>query len=178
MFHPVDWGKVFAFDTAPLEIFVRGTIVYLLLFVMFRFVLKREAGQVGIADLLVVVIVADAAQNAMAGDYVSVPDGIVLVGTIALWNYLLDWLGYRFAWFERVLHPPPLQLIRDGKVLRRNLRAEMITTAELESKLREAGVEHLSDVRSACVVGDGQISVVKREKKDDDDGGPPKRPAG
>lgn len=164
---PIDWNQLFAFDTNPLEIFVRGSVVYLLLFVLFRFVLKREAGAVGIADLLVVVIIADAAQNAMAGEYKSITDGVVLVGTIAFWNYGLDWLGYHFPAVERVLHASPLELVRDGKVNRRNLRREYITIDELRSKLREEGIDDVADVKTMCMEGDGQISVVKKEKDDD-----------
>nr|MBP7571903.1 DUF421 domain-containing protein [Acidobacteriota bacterium] len=73
----VDWGRVFAFDTPWLEIVVRGTAIYLGLFLLLRLVLKRQAGTVGITDLLVIVLIADAAQNAMADDYRSVPDGLL-----------------------------------------------------------------------------------------------------
>jgi hypothetical protein len=59
--------------------------------------LKREAGGVGITDMLVIVLLADAAQNAMAGEYKSISDGLVLVSTIIFWSYALDWLGYRYG---------------------------------------------------------------------------------
>lgn len=165
MARPVDWEKVFSLDTPLLEIFVRGSIVYLVLFVLFRFVLKREAGTVGIADLLVVVLVADAAQNAMAGEYTSVPDGLVLVATIAFWSYALNWLGYRFPFVEKLVHPPPRPLIKDGKLVRQNLRHEMITIEELKTQLREQGVDRVEDVKSACMEGDGHISVVTKDKE-------------
>jgi uncharacterized membrane protein YcaP (DUF421 family) len=162
---PLDWNTLFSLDTPVAEIVVRGSIVYLSLFLLLRFVLKRQAGAVGITDLLVVVLIADAAQNSMAGDSRSVPAGLLLVATIAFWSYAFDWMGHRFAWFERVVHPPPLPLVRDGKVLRRNLRQEMITMQELESQLREQGVGALADVKSACMEGDGKISVITREKE-------------
>ena len=60
------------------------------MFALLRFVLKREAGTLAITDLLVVVLIADAAQNAMADDYRSVPDGLLLVATIVFWSYALD----------------------------------------------------------------------------------------
>ncbi|HEY7909583.1 MAG TPA: hypothetical protein VIC60_11945, partial [Thermomicrobiales bacterium] len=76
-----DWQKMFALDTPLLEIVIRGTIIYLALFTLLRFVVKREVGTVGIADLLVIVVIADAAQNAMAGTYTSITDGVLLIGT-------------------------------------------------------------------------------------------------
>jgi uncharacterized membrane protein YcaP (DUF421 family) len=162
-FGPVDWNSIFVPDTPLLEIIVRGTLVYLALFALLRFVLKRQSGAVGVTDLLVVVLIADAAQNAMAHDYKSVPDGILLVAVIVGWSYALDWLGYRFPRMGRLLHPPPLLLVREGQMLRRNMRQELVTQDELMSQLREQGIDDLSKVKRACMEGDGKISVVTRE---------------
>ena len=93
----LDWSTIFL-PTLPIaEIFLRGTVIYLLLFGILR-VLRREAGAIGVGDLLVVVLVADAAQNAMASDYKSITEGVLLVGTIVGWDYFLNWLGYRSRW--------------------------------------------------------------------------------
>ncbi len=166
LFSP-DWNAVFVPTVSLAEIVVRGTLVYLLLFVFMRFLMRREAGMIGIADLLVVVIIADASQNAMASEYKSVTEGALLVGTIVFWDYALDWLGYRFPAFGKVMHPPPLTLVKDGRMNRRNLRREMISVDELMSQLREQGVEEVSEVKLACMEGDGHISVIKKEGGDD-----------
>lgn len=163
LFNSVDWHSVFVPDTPLVEIFVRGTAVYLTLFLLLRLVLKRQSGTVGITDLLVVVLIADAAQNAMASDYKSLPDGLFLVATIVFWSYALDWLGYRYKWMRWLVHPSPLELIRDGKVLWGNLRKELIPLEELKSQLREQGIEDLAQVKSARMEGDGHVSVVTKE---------------
>jgi uncharacterized membrane protein YcaP (DUF421 family) len=159
----VDWSKTFLPSTSPLEIIVRGTTVYLTLFFLLRIVLKRQSGTVGITDLLVIVLIADAAQNAMAGSYLSVCDGLLLVGTIVFWSYALDWLGYYFPRLGWLVHPPPLLLVRDGQMLRKNMRLELITKEELMSQLREQGVSDLSQVKAAYMEGDGHISVIQHE---------------
>src|SRR5882757_701309 len=83
--------------TVPVwELAIRGSAMYWFLFLAFRFVMRRDMGSVGIADILLLVIVADAAQNAMAGGYESVSDGMILVGVLLGWNFFLDFLGYRF----------------------------------------------------------------------------------
>lgn len=158
----VDWAQVFMLDTPIAEIFVRGSLTYLALFAILRFVLKREAGAVGITDLLVVVLIADAAQNAMADDYHSITDGILLVATIIFWSFALDWLGYHVPALQRFLRPPPLTLVRDGRMLRPNMRRELITEEELMSQLRQQGVDDLGEVKIACMEGDGRISVIAR----------------
>ena len=147
------------------EIILRGTVVYLFLFTLLR-VMRREAGAIGISDLLVVVLIADAAQNAMGSDYKSITEGLVLVATIAFWDYFLDWLGYRFPAVRRLLRPAPLLLIKDGRIQRRNLRKEMITEEELMGQLREQGVESVEEVTKSYMEGDGHISVITKDPKD------------
>ena len=90
----VDWARLFMPGTPLLEIIVRGSIMYVALFMLLRFILKRETGSLGITDLLVIVLIADAAQNGMAGSYQSITDGLVLVATIIGWSYLLNWLAF------------------------------------------------------------------------------------
>lgn len=154
------WGQVLAFHTPVLETIVRGTLVYLALFLMLRLVLKRESGTLAVTDLLVVVLIADAAQNAMAGGYRSVPDGLLLVGVILFWSYALNWLGFHVRMVEKLVQPPPLPLVKDGRLLYRNMRRELITEQELTSQLRLHGVDDLAQVRLAQMEGDGRISVV------------------
>ena len=160
----VEWGELFVPYHSLAEMFVRGTIMYLALFLILRFLMKRQAGSIGIADILVIVIIADAAQNAFAKEYRSITEGIVLVVTIVGWDYVIDWLSYRFPRLQRFVQPPPLLLIKEGSMILRNMRREYITVEELESQLRLQGVDNLSDVRTAWMEGDGQISVVKKGK--------------
>ncbi|MEJ0084204.1 MAG: YetF domain-containing protein [Pseudomonadota bacterium] len=143
------------------ELMLRGTLVYWLLFLIFRFILRRDVGAVGIADILLLVIVADAAQNAMAGGYDTFAEGAILVLTIVGWNWLLDLLSYRFTVVRRFASPGRLTLVRRGIPQRKNLRREFITMEELGEKLREQGIEQMSDVKVAYLEGDGQISVIR-----------------
>ena len=161
----IEWKSVFVPSVHIAEIFLRGTIVYLFLLIVLR-ILRREAGAIGISDLLVVVLIADAAQNAMASEYKSITEGIILVTTIAFWDYFLDWLGYRFPSLQRLIRPAPLQLIEDGQMQRRNMRQEMITEEELMGQLRQQGVESAEEVKKCYLEGDGHISVITRNSND------------
>lgn len=156
----VNWSELFV-PTVPVgETILRGSLTYLFLFGLLRLVLKRQAGAVSISDLLVVVLIADAAQNAMASDYSSITDGVILVATIVAWSYGLDWLGYRFPHLQHLVHPSPLPLIKEGRMLRHNMYRELITEGELMSQLRKQGVEDLDEVEAAYMEGDGHISVI------------------
>ncbi len=158
----IDWQQIFVPTESILEIFIRGTIMYLVMFALLR-IFRRQAGSIGIADLLVIVVIADAAQNGMAGDSKSVTEAVLLIATIVIWDYFLDWLGYRFEFASKILEPKPLTVIKNGKVLRRNLKKEMISEDELESQLREHGIENIKDVKRACLESDGHFSFIKKE---------------
>jgi len=158
----IDFGELFGLSVSPLELLVRGTCMYWFLFALFRFVVRRDIGTIGVADVLVLVIIADAAQNAMAGEYKTITDGMVLVCTIVFWNLLLDRLSYFFPRVRRLAQPPPLLLIEHGRILARNCRREYVSPDELMGKLREKGIDKLAQVRRAYLEPDGEISVIKR----------------
>jgi len=161
----MDWKSILLPDVPLLEIVVRGSLMYIALFVMLRVILKRQTGSLGMTDLLLITLLADAAQNAMAGEYNSIADGIVLVATVIFWNYLFDWLSFRSESFSRLIEPSPLPLVRNGRMLRRNMRQELITEDELMMQLREQGLDDVSKVKQAFIESDGRISVIRWKEK-------------
>jgi uncharacterized membrane protein YcaP (DUF421 family) len=156
----MDFGQLFGIHVSPLELFVRGTLMYWFIFLLFRFVLRRDAGGIGIADILLVVLIADAAQNGMAADYQSVTEGLILVGTLIGWNFALDWAGYRWEAVRKFMEPPPLLLVHRGRFVVRNMRREFVTREEIEGELRKKGIASVAGVHRAYLESDGSFSVV------------------
>ncbi len=162
----IDLAGVFAFTVSPLELMLRGTLMYWLLFVVLRFILRRDVGSLGISDFLFVVILGDAAQNSMIGGGTSATDGLVLIGTLVFWSYLLDYLSYRFPLIQRFTAAPRLCLVQDGKLLRRNMRRELITEAELKAKIRQEGIEDLAKVKRMYLEADGEMSLIRQDTRE------------
>jgi uncharacterized membrane protein YcaP (DUF421 family) len=156
----IDWQKMFVPESSILEMVIRGTIMYLGIFVLLR-IFRRQAGSVGIADLIVIVVIADAAQNGMAGDSKTITEALVLIVVIVLWDYLIDWLGFKSRILAKVLDPEPLLLVKNGRIMRRNMASEMITEDELMSHLRQQGVEDIKLVKQCCLESSGDFSVIK-----------------
>jgi uncharacterized membrane protein YcaP (DUF421 family) len=156
----VNWHQMFVPSGSLLELVVRGSLMYLLILAGFR-LFRREAGSLSVSDLLVVVLIADAAQNGMAGEYKSLTEGAIVVATIFAWNYALDWLAYQSRFVYWLLHPPSLLLIRNGYIQYRNLRSELITKADLLQQLREQGVEDIGSVKKCFLESDGKMSVIR-----------------
>ncbi len=160
----IDWQSMIYPSNSVLDVVARGTVMYLSLFLLMRVILKRQTGSLGMTDLLLITLLADASQNGMAGEYRSITEGLALVLTIIFWNYALDWLNYRSEWFRNLIEPQPLPLIRNGNMIKENMRRELITVDELRAHLREQGIEHVAEVARATIESDGRISVVKMNK--------------
>jgi uncharacterized membrane protein YcaP (DUF421 family) len=158
----IDWPGLFVPTHSLLEMFIRGTVMYLMIFGLMRVVLKRQAGGIGTTDVLVIVLLAEVAGNGFSADYRSLSEGAVLVGTVLFWSYSVERLVHRFPAVERLLRPPTLLLVEDGRMLRRNMRAELVTQEELMAQLRENGVDDIGEVKRACMEADGMISVITR----------------
>ena len=126
-------------------------------------VFRRQAGAVGIADLLVIVVIADAAQNGMAGDSKSVTEAVILITTIVVWDWVFDWLGFKSAFFSKILEPQGLPLYKNGRLMRKNMESELITEDDLHSQLRQQGIENLDEVKEITLESNGHFSVITKE---------------
>jgi uncharacterized membrane protein YcaP (DUF421 family) len=157
-----DLEKAFIPDVSPFEMVVRGVVMYLAIFFLLRVVLGGRTGTMTTSDLLVLVIISDAAQNAMSSSYTSITDGIVLVATIVGMSFLFDWLGYHVAFMRRLVHPQRKPLIVNGRVIRKSLAEELMTEDELMTQLRLQGADAINQVKTAYLEGNGEISVIRR----------------
>lgn len=142
-----------------LEVVLRGTIMYIGMYTLLR-MFRRQAGSVGIADLLVIVVIADAAQNGMAGDSRSITEALILITTIVLWDWFFDWLGFKSPLWSRILEPSPLLLIENGKVIQKNLDQEFISKEDLMAQLREQGIDTVEAVKKCYLESNGHFSVL------------------
>jgi uncharacterized membrane protein YcaP (DUF421 family) len=168
----IDWSKLVEIQVPLLELIVRGTAVYLFLYIILRVVAKRQIGTTGASDLLMLVLIADAAQNAMSANYHSIPEGFVLCATIIFWNYTIDWLEYHVPMLRRWIEPPPVPFIIDGVLQHKAMRRELITVGELMSQLREQGIKDVREVKLAFEEPDGRISVIKADDPGDSHANP------
>src|SRR5688572_11717097 len=92
----IDWRALLVPTESLAEIAVRGTCIYLILFLVIRFLPRRTMGEASTADILIIVLIADAVQNAMSGDYKTITEGLFLAAVIIGWAVIVDWLDHRF----------------------------------------------------------------------------------
>ncbi len=161
---PSDWGTVLLPQLPVFESVVRISVVYLFLVFLMRIILRRESGGIGLTDILVIVLVADAVQNGMSGRANSVGDALILAITLVFWDWFLSFLGFRINFIRRLLRPPPLLIIKDGKIRWQNTKKELLTLEDIQEELRLKGIKDIKDVKEAYIESDGEFSVVARDK--------------
>jgi len=153
--------QVFNFDVAALSIVALRTLaVYVALFVGLRLAGKRELGQMTPFDLVVLLIVSNAVQNAMVGPDTSLTGGLVAAATLLLVNRLVSLAGLRVPGLHQALVGQPSLLLHDGQFVDAHLRREGLTREEVMQALREHGVAEPGQVKEAILEVDGTISVV------------------
>lgn len=135
-FFPPDWLKIFAPDAPLFELVARGAALYFGFLILMRITLRRSVGELGGMDLIFVILIAEAAAHSM-GEYKSVGDGIAFIVILMLCNYLVNLLSYHFPFVERLVSAPPIQIVKDGRLLRRNMRREFLTEEKLMNHLRQ-----------------------------------------
>ncbi len=142
------------------EIVVRTVVIYLAVYLGLRVMGKREMGQMTVFDLVVVLLIANAVQNAMVGPDVSLTGGVLAAFVLLVANRLVALLRLRGGAWGRFVEGTPTVLIQDGRVLEANLRREGIDRDDLEMVMREHGVDTLDAVKLAVLETDGSVSVV------------------
>ncbi len=153
--------NIFIPDISLLEKVVRSVVVYLFLLVAFRVAGKRQLSQITAFDLVVLLIISNVVQNAVIGNDNSLGGGLFGATVIFLLNAAVAWLTFRFKRVERFVEHTPTVLVRNGRILRENLRRERLSLPEFRSALRQQGVVALRNVRYVILEEDGHLSVLQ-----------------
>ena len=146
-----------------LEIVLRCVLVYTAVLIGLRLAGKREVGQMTPFDLVLILLISNAVQNAMLGPDTSLAGGLIAAGVLILMNFTLGRAARRWWRLGRVLRGHATLLVNRGIVVEAHLRQEGITIDELMAALREHGVASVEDVRLAVLEVDGSISVLKND---------------
>ena len=155
---------MWVFDHTLLEIVLRTGIIYVAVVIGLRLTGKREVGQMTPFDLVLLILIANAVQNAMTGPDNSVTGGLVAAATLLILNFLLSQVVFRNRRIRRLVEGTPTILVRDGQLILKNLQSEHIDPEEIRQALREHGVPTLEVVGLAVLEIDGSISVLRKDE--------------
>jgi uncharacterized membrane protein YcaP (DUF421 family) len=145
-----------------MDIVLRATVIFAALYLLMRLMGKRELGQMTPFELIVLVVIGDLIQQGVTQNDFSLTGAVIAISTIAFWALVMSWASYLWPRAERMLEGEPRVIVRDGEVLTENLRRNRLTTSEIESEMRLAGIPHIGDVMWAILEPKGKISFIER----------------
>lgn len=149
-----------------MDIVLRATVMFAILFGLLRLMGKRELGQMTPFELVMLVVVGDLIQQGITHNDFSLTGATLAISTFAFWTVVLGWAVYLSPRAQRLIEGTPRVLVRNGALVEANLRRDRLTRAEIESEMRLAGIAHLEKVAWAILEPEGKISFVRC---DDDD---------
>lgn len=138
-------------------------VVYIFIIVALRLFGKTEIAQLSVVDLVFILLISNAVQNAMVGPDATLAGGLIAATTLFVMDFLFKTCLYRIPWFNKLLQGSPSVLVRQGQINQRNMKRAMLTEDELNEALREHGVERVRDVDLAILEVDGNISVLSEQ---------------
>lgn len=159
----MDFAEIFTPQAGVAEMMLRGSVMYWFLFALLRLSGRRDVGSLSVADLLVLVMVADAAGDALSGGSPSLLDGMVVAGTIVGWSVIVDRLVYYVPFVRRWIEPRRICLVKDGRIVASGMRQEHLTRSELMEQLRVQGVASLGEIRRVYLEANGDFSVIRSD---------------
>ena len=146
------------------EFILRAVVVYAVVLGMVRLGGKRALGQITPFDVLLIVLLGNAVQNALLGQDTSLAGGLLLAATLITLNYTVGWVTTRSRRMERLIEGEPVLVARDGKLLDSVLRRELITQADFDAAMRQQGCGGIEEVALALLEINGHITIVPRTK--------------
>lgn len=150
-----------------MDIVLRATAMFAIIFVLIRLLGKRELGQMTPFEMVLLIVIGDLIQQGVTHNDFSLTGAMLAVSTFAFWGLALGWIVYLFPRLKAPLEGAPRVIIRDGQLLEGNLRRDRMTRAEVESEMRLAGIGRMSDVAWAILEPSGKVSFIKRDPDDE-----------
>lgn len=158
-------SQVFSSPDLPGALAIAGktTVIYIAMILGLRLLGKRELGQLSIYDLVLIIVISNAVQNAMVGNDNSLVGGLVAAVTLLILNRIFTWFMVQSDTVRNWMEGEPTLIVRDGKLIKSHMQREGVTTAHVMAAMREHGIDQLDQVQMAVLEVDGSISIVGKE---------------
>ena len=149
-----------------MDIVLRATVMFFVLFLLIRLLGKRELGQMTPFEFVVLVVLGDLIQQGVTHNDFSLTGATLAISTFAFWALLLSWTTYLFPRAKDLLEGTPRVVVRNGEIVNENLRRDRLTRDEILSEMRLAGIGRMSDVAWAILEPQGKMSFIRKDDGD------------
>ena len=146
-----------------MDVVIRASIIFFLLFVLLRVIGKRQLGQMTPFEFVGLIVLGDFVQQAVTHNDFSITAAMLAVVTFAFWSLVFGWIAYRSKWGRKWFESKPLVLVRDGEFIDEARVHDLLPREEVLGEMRLAGIEKLDQVKWAILESNGKISFIKKD---------------
>jgi uncharacterized membrane protein YcaP (DUF421 family) len=150
-----------------MDIIVRATVVYFVVWALVRSTGKRELAEMTAFELVLLVTIGDLVQQAVTQQDTSITGGVLAIGTIAFWIVCTSYVSFRFPRSRGIIEGVPVVIVRDGQPLEGVLHLERMTLEELKEGARNQGIADLAEVKLGVLEPDGRLSFISAAPDDE-----------
>ena len=143
---------------------VRAAAVYLVLLLLFRIIGKRSLAETGTFDFVLLLIIAEATQQAMIDDDNSMTNAFLIIVTLLTLNVGFSLLKQRSALVDQLIDDVPVLIVVDGNPIKDRMDRARVDERDILQAARESqGLARLDQIQYAVLERDGAISVVPKQ---------------
>ena len=146
------------------HLIIRAVVVYGAVLLLLRIGGKRQVGQLNVPQFVALLLISNAVQNSMNGGDNSITGGVISAAVLIVLSFVFSFLTYHSKDWEHFIQGTPTLLIHHGRLIRPNLRRELMSIRELRVLLRKQGIHDLAEIEEAVLESDGFISVVRKSE--------------
>ncbi len=144
-----------------MEALFRAAFMYIFLMFIIRISGKRTLSEMTTFDLVLLLVIGDASQQAIASNDYSVTNAVIIISTFIVIDMLMAMLKNKFRWFDRVVDGTPLVIVANGKLIKKFMQQMQINEEDiLEAARKEHGLARMEQIKFAVLEKDGSISII------------------
>jgi uncharacterized membrane protein YcaP (DUF421 family) len=156
-----DLQSLLHFEVAPWSLVVRALVVYLGVLLLLRISGKRQIAQMGATEFVAILLISNAVQNSMNGGDNSLIGGMLLAVTLIVLSSGISYFTYKSKIISTIFEGTPTLIIRNGKLIKKNIERERLSETEVKTMLRKQGIQTCHDIAVGILEADGTLSVTR-----------------
>ena len=156
------WQQLLLPEVPLAQLAIRTVVVFIGLMVLLRLSGKRQVGQLGAIEFVIMLLISEVVQNAMIGGDNSLTAGLLSAAILIALGALVSLLSFRSTFMSRLLEGRPTRLVHDGRVIRAHMNRERLSNTDLKILLRKNGVDDFRTIDEVILEADGSLSITRK----------------
>ena len=143
---------------------LRAAAIYMVLMILFKVAGRRSLAELTTFDLVLLMVIGEATQQALLGDDFSLTNAVLVIATLIAIDIGFSLVKQRSRWFSRLLDGGPTIVVEHGNVLHERLKRARLDESDILEAARSAqGILEINQIKFAILERNGKISVIPRE---------------